>query len=97
MGLRYWVCTNFLQGLSNKILVTYWSSKTIAAIFPEHEWIPWKFDRTQKGFWENAENRQKFLDWLFKELRFKSMEDWYHISVSDFHNNGGKGYKYESV
>ena len=28
-------------------------------------------------YWDEIENRRKYMDWLFKELNYSNMEDWY--------------------
>src|SRR5689334_806970 len=32
-----------------------------------------------------------FCNWLYTELGYKSMEDWYNITREDIYKNGGKG------
>lgn len=36
------------------------------------------------GFWLNRHNGEKFLTWLGKKLEFKTIEDWYKLTASDF-------------
>ena len=50
------------------------------SVFPEYPWLPWKFNTVPRKFWENSENKRKFMDWLYKELQFTSMEDWYKVT-----------------
>jgi hypothetical protein len=52
----------------------------LTAIYPEHEWIPWKFAKVPKNFWDSKENQRKFLQYTFTELGLKDMEDWYKVS-----------------
>jgi hypothetical protein len=56
--------------------------------YPDHEWIPWLFPKVPKQFWQDPANQFKCMEWLFKELNFKSMEDWYKITLQDFKRNG---------
>src|SRR5690349_17541192 len=32
---------------------------------------------TPKGFWTSAHTHRRFFDWLFLQLGFTNMEDWY--------------------
>ncbi len=52
----------------------------LAATYPEHEWLPWKFPKSPNGFWHNLKNQKLFLDWAQKELNYQKMEDWYKIT-----------------
>ena len=42
-------------------------------------------------FGRHKENHMKFFDWSYVRLAYNSMEDWYNVSVSDIHKNGGRG------
>lgn len=63
----------------------------IPAIYPEHKWIPWKFERVPRGFWANQENQREFFDWLSKELGFKTLEEWYKLKKDVVRSHGGSG------
>lgn len=80
--------------------------------FPEIEWLPWKFDnqrwlkkcekkcnKKNRGVWQDQKSHRKFVEWLGKELNFKTMEDWYNISQADIKQHGGGGllHYYEGV
>ena len=49
----------------------------------------WRFRRVEKGYWNDQENRIKFMDWLGKQMGFKTMEDWYEVSGLDVADHGG--------
>ena len=34
------------------------------SIYPNYEWIPWKFQKTTKNYWSNIENQRKYFNWL---------------------------------
>ena len=64
----------------------------LEAVYPDYEWIPWKFETgVPRYYWDDIENHKKFAEWLFKELGYETMEDWYKITTSHIHNNGGQG------
>jgi hypothetical protein len=53
----------------------------LTSAYPEHEWLPWKFQqRVPRGFWENASNQRKFADWAATQFKIKEMSDWYNIT-----------------
>jgi hypothetical protein len=53
----------------------------ISTVYPEYDWLPWKFNVTPHGFWSDKKNQRNFMDWAAKELNYKNKEDWYNISV----------------
>lgn len=55
-------------------------SKLLAVVYPQYEWLPWKFDTCPRNFWGNVENQLKFMQWAGKELLIKEMSDWYRVS-----------------
>jgi hypothetical protein len=84
---------NFGNGLIHKIDNTSSSNvcSLLKSIYPEYNWIPWKFNNVGKKYWDNLNNQRNYMDWLFKELKYESMEDWYKISFTDIKNNHGNG------
>lgn len=53
-------------------------------MYEEYEWLPWKFETTPSNIWKDEKNQRKYLDWLAKELQFKSITDWYRLKQSGF-------------
>ena len=60
----------------------YSPSQLLKSVFPEYEWLPWKFDKCPQKFWENKGNQRLFMHWAAKELKINDMSDWYKISQS---------------
>jgi hypothetical protein len=60
----------------------------VAAIYPEHDWLPWRFHHVPKGFWETEVNRRKYFDWIARKLGVISeatgqvdMDKWYSVQL----------------
>ena len=53
----------------------------LSSVYPEYEWLPWKFEKSPNHFWEDVNNKRKFMDWAGKQLNIKDMSDWYKVSV----------------
>ena len=53
--------------------------KLLSNVYPEYEWLPWKFDKTL--FWDNIYMQKHFMNWAGKELGIKEMSGWYKIST----------------
>ena len=37
-------------------------SSALQSVYPEHNWVMWRFNPTPNGFWQKTENQQEFLD-----------------------------------
>jgi hypothetical protein len=48
-------------------------------VYPDYEWLPWKFTKGEKNYWDNIANKRKFLDWAGKQLGVNEYSDWYSI------------------
>src|SRR5580704_15557046 len=65
-------------------------AKAMQTTYPEHEWLPWRFQqRVSPGYWENKEHQKKFFDWLGKEMGYTKMDDYYHVTVQAIKKYGG--------
>jgi tRNA1(Val) A37 N6-methylase TrmN6 len=58
-------------------------------MYPNHDWLEWKFQRAAKNFWDDIENQKKFFEHLAKAMGVTSMEQWYKVSTSDVRKHGG--------
>ena len=52
----------------------------ISSIFPEHNWLPWKF-RLSSDYWKDLKNQRNFLEFLSKKLNIKDQNDWYKVTA----------------
>ena len=83
---------NFKHNGANSILREYGSHiNLIKSIFPEYDWLEWKFTYVSKGFWKDVENCKIYMNWLGRKLGYKTLEDWYKVSGKNFTDNGGGG------
>ena len=76
------------------MLYTYYNNSVYKylndILYPDYI-LPWNLRCTSKGFWDNTENHKDYADWLYTELGYTSMEDWYKVSRRDIANNDGGG------
>ncbi len=77
----------------HNLLLKYSASPccVIKASFPEHDWLEWRFSRAPLGFWDDAGNRQRYLEWLKERLGFEKTEDWYTLTHDILQQNHGGG------
>ena len=60
-------------------------------VFPDTEWLPWKFDMTPQGYWRDKANHIEYANWLGNTLGYQTMDDWYQINTRIIHDNYGGG------
>src|SRR5689334_5535227 len=75
----YNITTEQIQNAGGHTLLAeyYYNSPSTALkkIYPEHNWIPWKFNRAPSGLWKESENHLLFFDWLGEKLGLKQLND----------------------
>jgi hypothetical protein len=84
---------NIVDNCGSGLLHHYNSSHIylLKNVYKEYEWLDWKFNVVSGGYWNKIENCTKYIEWLFKELNYSKMEDWYNISKKIIINNYGLG------
>ena len=65
--------------------------KFLSEMFPEYEWLEWKFIIVSTYYWDDLDNVKKYILWLGNELGYTKMEDWYDINVSKIYEKYGGG------
>src|SRR5690348_9510194 len=59
-------------------------------VYPDYKWLFWRFnEHVHDCCWKNEENHRLFFDWLFIQLGYKEMDDWYNVTQEDIHKYGG--------
>ena len=56
--------------------------KALSAIYPDYEWLPWKFSRISSTN-DKQENSRKFLESIAPQLNIKALDDWYNVTRED--------------
>ena len=89
----YKISTNIIaQNYGGGLLASKYKNSVIQflqAIYPEIEWVPWKFDKAPNAYWNDTKNHKIYMEWLFNKLDYKTMEDWYKITADIINNNYG--------
>lgn len=64
-------------------------SKTLSAVYSQHEWEEWKFNKkTPHGFWNDLKNQRRFWDSVGRELGISSMAGWYAVETKNIAPHG---------
>jgi hypothetical protein len=68
-----------------RLLLYYQDSpqRALKDVYPNHKWLPWKFQKIPWGFFREQQNCLEFLEWLASSLGVKNLEDWYRISPTE--------------
>ena len=40
--------------------------KLVTSMYPDYNWIVWKFNFVTNNYWQNKENQKKYIEWLGK-------------------------------
>jgi hypothetical protein len=84
---------DILQRKGSYLLRKYGGSplKALQFVYPDHEWLLWRFVRVPTGFWDKEENQRKFFEWVGRQLGFTKLDDWYQITKEIIVKYGGGG------
>jgi hypothetical protein len=55
-------------------------SLLLSSVYPDYDWLPWKFSICPRNYWNDLTNQRKFMEWATKELNIEKMGDWYRTS-----------------
>jgi hypothetical protein len=55
-------------------------SNFLSEVYPDIDWLPWKFEKCPHNYWNSLKNQRQFMDWAGKELKVKEMSDWYKVT-----------------
>jgi hypothetical protein len=53
----------------------------LEALYPEHAWEMWRFDKVPNKFWDKQPNQRKYLEWMMRELQLRGMDSWYFVTA----------------
>ena len=87
----YKVSLKDITNCGGSTLVNMYEShiKLIENVYPNYNWLPWKFNSVPNGYWEDRNNVIKYMNWLSNELHVNKYEDWYNVKYEDIVNNHG--------
>jgi len=66
-------------------------NEVVRAIFPEYNFLEWKFKNISHGYFDKPENKILYLKWVGEKYNLKTVNDWYKIKKEMFLKPGGKG------
>jgi hypothetical protein len=75
-----------------RMLQVFYHDSFIAAIqdiYPDYEWLPWRFKTCPRGYWNKRENILFFLNYLSKKLDVRSIAEWKEVPRAMIVREGG--------
>ncbi len=83
---------DFVRNSGHGLLIKHYGDSVFAAVkeyLPRRCWLPWRFSTVPQGFWQKADNRFRYLDWLTTRLRIRVPEQWYSVTYRQIADNHG--------
>jgi hypothetical protein len=89
----YKLTTSMVKSHGGSVLLMQMGSisKLVSSVYPDHNWIVWKFNQVPKSYWKVQENQQACLKTLEKEMNIRTLDDWYVQTVTTVIKHGGGG------
>jgi hypothetical protein len=56
-------------------------TQLLHGVYPEYDWLPWKFINSPKNMWKDEKTVNKLIDWSGKQLGIKNLSDWNNVSI----------------
>jgi hypothetical protein len=48
-------------------------------VYPDYNWLPWKFAKSPNKLWDDITNVKKFIEWAGTQLGIKELNDWKRV------------------
>ena len=65
--------------------------KFVKDMYPDYDFKEWLFNIAPQGYWKNIENVKLYMNWLYIQKSFNSINDWYKLEQKDFFDYSGRG------
>ena len=56
-------------------------AQMLASVFPEYEWLPWKFSSRPREYWDDVKSQRNLAEKIGRELKIQEVNDWYKVST----------------
>ena len=74
------------------LLVSQFASslpRALVSIYPEYQWLMWRFEKVPNGYWNETRNVSSYLQWFADKLNISTLEEWKLISLEQLIQHGG--------
>lgn len=63
----------------------------VKSVYPDHEWLPWRFTTVARDFWSQPSNVSAFFAWAATQLGITTMDQWYDVTHTKLSQLGAAG------
>jgi hypothetical protein len=63
-------------------------------VYPEHQWDEVKLRPKTQGYYRDAKNLRRYIEWAAQELDVLSLSDWYEKRARDIVKLDGSSYPF---
>ena len=72
-------------GIGGRHIIRIYGStiNMLRKLYPDYEWLPWKFKPLPISYWGNIKNQKMYVEWVKNKKNLKSMEDFYQITQQE--------------
>jgi hypothetical protein len=85
----FWDC--FFAG--GALLQNHYSTSLVDALsdlYPDHQWLPWKFQKAPRRYWDDAKHQRAFMEFLaYQELKLRDIKELKIQSLATYIKYGG--------
>ena len=60
----------------------------LLTVYPEFDWLPWKFHQLPKFSWKNPELLEKALRFVADKLHLQTVEEWHRVTSTQLNGLG---------
>ena len=85
---------SFAENHGAGLLQNHYRGSVLSALreyLPSYDWKPWLFAKVPHGFWNESDNRRRYLKWLARRLGLRSSSDWRCLTKLELSRTGGYG------
>ena len=64
-----------LAAFENEDLLEKYPHQVISSMFPEHNWLPWKFTNLPPNYWDDLVTQRNFLEHSSEQLKISELSE----------------------
>ena len=77
------LCKDLNRLGASGLLIAYYKgspAKMLSTVYPEYNWLPWKFGKSIHKYWDDVANKKKYIEWAGNQLGIKELNDWNKVT-----------------
>jgi len=66
----------------------------LRSVYPEHEWLPWRFSSPPKNWALDTATQKRFIEWLHQQLGNTKADNYNYLTREIIEKYGGNDYSF---